>query len=96
MRVLRLTYLSRHHGGLPAIEELAPCEIDAIVLGAKSPDFRPGTVPPLAKVVDMLARIGGYTGKSSGGPPGPIVLARGLLKVEILADLLDMKVVAPL
>jgi Transposase DNA-binding/Transposase Tn5 dimerisation domain len=95
VRVLRLTYLARHAPELPALEELHPCEIDAIVLGAKSRKYAPGTVPPLAAVVDMLGRLGGYVGKSSGGPPGPLVLARGLLKIEVLADLLLTGVVAP-
>jgi hypothetical protein len=94
MRVLRLTYLSRHSPGLPALEELSPAEVDAIILGSKSKDHKPGTMPPLGEIVPLLARIGGYTGPSSGGPPGPYVVARGLLKIEVLADALQMGVVA--
>jgi hypothetical protein len=95
VRVLRLTYLARHSPDLAAIAELAPCEIQAIVLGAKEKNCRSGDVPKLAKVVELLAKIGGYVGKSSGGPPGPLVIARALLKIEVLADLLEMGVVAP-
>jgi hypothetical protein len=43
----------------------------------------------MQQVVLWIAELGGYTGKSSGGPPGPLVLARGLRKVEILAAVLD-------
>jgi len=33
-----------------------------------------------------LAELGGYTGKSSGGPPGTITISRGLAKVRAAAD----------
>jgi len=95
VRVLRLTYLSRHSPGLPALEELDRCEIDAIVLGAKSKDHGPGSTPPISVVSGLLGKLGGYTGPSSGGPPGPLVLARGLFKIEVLADLLLAGVVTP-
>jgi len=36
----------------------------------------------LAKATLWLAEIGGYTGKSSGGPPGSTTLARGLAQVQ--------------
>ena len=37
----------------------------------------------------MIADEGGYTGKSSGGPPGPTVIARGLERIGIAADALE-------
>ncbi len=40
-------------------------------------------VPTLAQATLWLAQVGGYTGKSSGGPPGSVTLARGLKEVEI-------------
>ena len=36
----------------------------------------------LAKATLWLAEIGGYTGKSSGGPPSSTTLARGLAQVQ--------------
>ena len=33
-----------------------------------------------------LAELGGYTGKSSGGPPGTITISRGLAKLRAGAD----------
>ena len=36
----------------------------------------------------MVAELGGYTGMSSGGPPGTITLARGLFRLRDAADTL--------
>jgi len=36
-------------------------------------------------VVRWVAEIGGYTGKSSGGPPGSTTIARGLEQVLVVA-----------
>jgi Transposase DNA-binding/Transposase DDE domain len=94
-RILRLTYLARTSPDLPALEELRQAEIDVIVLGSRSEKYQPGSVPPIGELVQMLARIGGYTGKSSGGPPGPLVLARGLYKIEFAADMFDLGIFKP-
>jgi hypothetical protein len=37
----------------------------------------------------MIARIGGYTGKSSGGPPGAHVIASGLARVKVASQVLE-------
>ena len=44
--------------------------------------YRLGDRPPLHQVVRWIADLGGYTGKSSGGPPGPKVIGRGLLELR--------------
>jgi hypothetical protein len=95
IRIVRLTYLARHRPELPATEELSRAELDAVILASHTPRYRPGDVVPMALAVDLLARVGGYTGKSSGGPPGAIVLARGLLRIEALAEMLAAGLVAP-
>jgi hypothetical protein len=95
VRVLRLSYLARHEPELPALEELRRAEIDAIVIGSRTKQYKPGSLPPIGALVEMLATIGGYTGRSSGGPPGPLVLARGLYKIEFFADMLENGAVKP-
>jgi hypothetical protein len=84
VRILRMTYLSRKTPDIPATAEFSAAEIKAIIL-ARRP-AKPPTVPSIALVVGWLADLGGYTGKSSGGPPGPIVLARGLQSIQLLAE----------
>jgi hypothetical protein len=46
-------------------------------------------VPTLAQATLWLAQIGGYTGKSSGGPPGSVTLTRGLKEVAAVVRAFD-------
>jgi hypothetical protein len=36
----------------------------------------------IGAAVEWIARLGGYTGKSSGGPPGAITIGRGLERLK--------------
>lgn len=86
MRLLRLTYLGRHHPALPADVELSQPERRALLLALGSP--APPDALTLGEAVHGLARLGGYIGKSSGGPPGFKVIGRGLDRIQTLADVL--------
>jgi hypothetical protein len=89
-RALRLTQLARTCPELAATEQFTQTEIDAaIVLRRKRTPLKLGDVPSLGELVRMIADIGGYTGKSSGGPPGPTVIARGLERLDIAAQVLE-------
>jgi hypothetical protein len=85
-RASRLTYLAREKPTAPATDELSREEIDAIVALRQPQGVKLGAQPTLEQAVRWIADLGGYTGKSSGGPPGPTVVARGFAKVEILAE----------
>jgi len=78
VRIQRLMYLSRHQPDLPATVELTQAEIDAVIFVREPNGYQLGDVPTIGQVVEWIAREGGYTGKSSGGPPGARVIARGL------------------
>lgn len=86
VRIHRLTLLAREHPELPATVELEQAEIDAAIVGTEQKKWRPGQVPSLGEAVLWIAQLGGYTGKSSGGPPGARVLARGLQRLELLSS----------
>lgn len=86
IRILRLTYLARTQPTLPATVELTHHEIDAIIALNKPKGYRRGQIPTIADAVFWLAQVGSYTGRSSGGPPGAIVIARGLKRIEPLAE----------
>ena len=88
MRLLRLTYLARTAAEQPATVELSRHEIDAVILSRKPKGSRRGDTPTIGVVVGWIAEEGGYTGKSSGGPPGAIVIARGLEHIRVLARVL--------
>jgi len=89
IRLLRLTYLSRHHPELPATEELSRAEIDAVILLTKPKGTKRGATPNISTAVRWIADYGGYTGKSSGGPPGAIVIARGLERIQAVAQVIN-------
>lgn len=88
-RILRISYRARTHPSLTSLVEFSRAEVDAIVVTAKSRLHKPGETPDLGTVVRLLGQLGGYTGKSSGGPPGALVLARGLLRIEAFALALE-------
>lgn len=85
-RATRLAYLAREKPSELATVELTQWEIDAAIVLLRPKGAKLGDVPSLGQAVRWIADLGGYTGKSSGGPPGPTVIARGLTKVEILAE----------
>jgi hypothetical protein len=84
-RIERLKHLARTEPERPASDELKPVEIE--VLRAlkrrqkKKTESDPRKDPSLAEAVRWRADLGGYTGKSSGGPPGSITIGRGLRRV---------------
>lgn len=95
LRIERLKVLSRTDPNLPASLEITRHEIRALVLwkrrSKKRTEPMPSAAPTLADAVLWIAQMGGYTGKSSGGPPGSITIGRGLKilrqRAEVLEDL---------
>lgn len=88
-RANRLARLARETPDVPASTEFSDDEIKAVVLlksRKKRLPIAAGSTPSLNDVVRWIADLGGYTGKSSGGPPGPIVISRGLARVEPVAQ----------
>ena len=88
-RIERLKILSRTSPDLPASGELSLYEIGAILTLKRSEKRRneiiPLESPTIGKAVLWLAELGGYTGKSSGGPPGAITIRRGLERIGAVA-----------
>lgn len=81
-RIERLKYLGRNQPERPASDELSPIEIEVLILlkrrYMKRTERVPDTMPSMGDAYRWIADLGGYTGKSSGGPPGSITLTRGL------------------
>jgi hypothetical protein len=81
-RAERLKHLARTQPDSPATIELSATEMAALVVLARTRLRKKNeTVPDaltIGAAVDWIARNGGYTGKSSGGPPGSKTIARGL------------------
>lgn len=91
VRIERIKKLSREEPQRPATDEFSPTEIRAAALlrFGKAGKALLKARPSIAEVTTWIAEIGGYTGsKSSGGPPGSIVIARGLKDVLAAAKVL--------
>jgi hypothetical protein len=93
-RIERIKQLSREQPDRPATDEFSPAEIKAAALlhfgKSGKTKVAPAAAPTIAEVTLWIAKIGGYTGRtSSGGPPGSIVLARGLDSVRTTARALE-------
>jgi hypothetical protein len=85
VRIERLKYFSRHHAEEPATVEFSPLEIRTLRAFRKESSSRP--VPEMVTIglaVRWVADMGGYMNPHQG-PPGSIVLARGLQRLEQLA-----------
>lgn len=93
LRIERLKYLSRKQPDLPASVELSAVEIRTLLLLKRAKKKRnetiPDTMPTIEQATRWIAELGGYTGKSSGGPPGSITIRRGLDEIRAGAHVLE-------
>jgi len=89
-RIERFKHVSRNSPDTPASEIASRSEIDAAILLTPKCRWQPGADLTAAEFVGLVANLGGYTGKSSGGPPGSIVLRRGFEDVELSARTIEM------
>jgi hypothetical protein len=94
VRAERLKHLARNEPDKPASVELSPHEIRALLLLKRKEKKRtetiPQTMPTIGQAVRWMADLGGYTGKSSGGPPGTVTIGRGLERVVVGAEVLKV------
>jgi hypothetical protein len=93
-RIERLKRLARASPNLSATEELTESEIEALVLLKRSTKKKTEQIsdnPTIAQATLWIAELGGYTGKSSGGPPGSITIARGLERLGIAAKVVALQ-----
>jgi Transposase DNA-binding/Transposase DDE domain len=84
-RLERIKLLSRTEPDRSALDEFSRDEIDAAITLRRPKGVALGATPTLGEMTHWIADIGGYTGKSSGGPPGIRVLTRGFDRVEPVA-----------
>lgn len=92
-RIERLKQLARSQPNLPATIEFTPIEVEAIVMLKRKRKKKTEIIPDvltIAQAVRYVADIGGYNGKSSGGPPGAVTILRGLERVAIAVEVLQL------
>jgi len=83
-RAQRLVKRARSEPETDPNSELSEDELTALRLVLERKGGKTPKLQTLALVVDAIARLGGYTGKSSGGPPGTITVARGLEDLALI------------
>jgi Transposase DNA-binding/Transposase Tn5 dimerisation domain len=92
-RIERLKTLSRTTPDEPATVELTEHEIRALILlkrdQKKRTEVVPDTIPSIAQAVRWIADLGGYVGNKSSGPPGSVVIGRGLQDLMVAARVLE-------
>jgi hypothetical protein len=88
-RIEHILHRSRTEPEVSAEEEFSRHEIDgtlALLTSVKvKSGYQLGESPKLGEMVEFIARLGGYWGKSSGGPPGGKTFTRGMERVEAAA-----------
>jgi hypothetical protein len=86
-----LLHRSREEPEVPADVAFSRDEIDGALLlyrlQRKNAE-QPGETPTLGRMVTMIAELGGYVGRSSGGPPGLVNFSRGMDRVETAVGVL--------
>jgi Transposase DNA-binding len=93
-RIERLKLLSRAEPEMPPENEFSKYELKALLMLKKQikkrTEVMPRRIPTLKQAVLWLAELGGYTGKSSGGPPGSITIRRGFDILRVAAQILEI------
>jgi hypothetical protein len=74
-------------GRLGQADPDAPCTVafteqEWVVIALPATGARPAAPPPISTVLAWVAKLGGFAGRRSDGPPGPSVLMRGWLRVQ--------------
>jgi hypothetical protein len=87
-RIERLKQVARTNPDTPALDLATRDEIDGAIVLTRRCKWKLGQNMTIAEFVLLVANLGGYTGRSSGGPPGSIVIARGLDRVTAAATAL--------
>jgi hypothetical protein len=93
VRVERLKHQARSSPDEPAANHLNKHELEALRLMRKEYGPRSEQQPEsltIGLAVRWIAELGGYTGKSSGGPPGSITIRRGLEWLNPAAQVLRL------
>lgn len=93
VRAVRLSRLARTQPDLEANEEFSEEELQALTLLSRRRRRKKTSTTEwtLGEAVEWVARLGGYAGSaSSGGPPGPATVGRGLEKMANAAEILAL------
>lgn len=81
-RIFWMSFLERSTDSAPANTALTPEETTALKAVAKKKGVSLTTQNPLPDWIVMIARLGGFLARRGDGRPGPLVLWRGMLRLN--------------
>jgi Transposase DNA-binding/Transposase Tn5 dimerisation domain len=81
-RLLYLTFKARVTPHAPCTDVLENHEWRALFVLTQQAPLPPNAVPSLAQAILWIAKLGGFLARKSDGPPGSIVLWRGLARLH--------------
>ena len=85
-RLLHLTYLARLAPAQPATACFTREELAVACAAVERRALALAETPPLMVATRWVARLGGFQGRPSDGPPGPKTLWRGLRRLDALVE----------
>jgi hypothetical protein len=93
VRAERIKHVSRAEPSTSASAELSPAEVRALILlkrrEKKRTETIPDSTPDMSTAARWLANLGGWHASPSAGPPGAIVIGRGLSRVIAAAEIIE-------
>lgn len=92
-RIERMKQLARTQPNAPATIEFTELEVEVLVFLKRKRKKKNEIIPDdptIEQAVLWTAELGGYTGKSSGGPPGSVTIRRGLERITIAAEAVEL------
>ena len=88
-KIMQMLYLSRKDPGLPCTEYFTQTEWQVLNhMNSKSPVVSQ-KLPTLSQCVVMIAKLGGYIGRNSDGPPGIKNVWRGLQQLNTVVKVIN-------
>ncbi len=96
VRLLWLTYLQREQPHAPCTVAFAPAEWQALCCATSQTPTPPAEPPTLREAVRLVAKLGGFLGRTGDGEPGPLTLWRGLTRLHDLTAMWRLLRPAPL
>jgi hypothetical protein len=93
--ILYATLLARLSPDVPCTVLLDLEEWQTLYRALHKTTTPPATPPSLGQAVRWVAQLGGYLGRKSDGPPGPLTLWRGLTRLLDMTEIYHLFAAAP-
>lgn len=87
VQLLWLTYLQRQQPEAPCTVAFTEAEWQALCCASSQTPTPPAQPPSLREAVRLVAKLGGFLGRTGDGEPGPLTIWRGLSRLRDLSEM---------